>query len=175
MDERSVTRTLDTLLYLNEMTVRLYDDAAARVSDDVSKHLAEYRDDHQRHAERLREIARKKGRQPEEPAEDTKALASGNAQLVRNATGEDAVMEALLVAARTNAALYETAEGLDLGHDALEIIAEQHADERRHVEYITQHAPQYASVASGPQPGGKEAISCLTGGLTDDRSPDDFE
>lgn len=173
MNEQETARTLDALLYMDRMTVRLYDEAIAKLDEQTTATLTKFRDDHQRHEQRLGRLAG--GRKPEDPSDDVKSLVEEHARVMRAAQGRDAIMEALLIAERTNAAMYDAADNLQTSGDISQTLSQHHADEHTHVEFVEQHVPVLAAVISGAGESGQHEISCMTGGLTDDRNPDDFE
>lgn len=175
MNDQETAHTLDALLYVDQMTVRLYDEAIARVDEETSATLQKFRDDHQKHVERLQQWSSQKGRQAEQPASDVTALVDEHARVMRASTGQDAAMEALLLAERTNAMLYSAAEDAQTGADIGKMLADFHFDEQRHVSYVEGRVPVLVGMPSAATMGDGHDIACMTGGMTDDKNPDDFE
>jgi len=137
------------------------------MSPETSAVLREAVEDHRRHQLSLAEALEEAEMQPTEPSEDMQLLMEEHGHRVRVARDERDVLDALVLAERLNAMLYERAEQQDLPEELSEVITQQHADERLHVELIAERAPELPVFA-------EHGLSCVTG-MTDDISPDDFD
>jgi hypothetical protein len=159
---------LTNLLYADRALLGMYDEASSRLSEGTVDVLRGAVEDHHRHESFLAEALEAAEMQVVEVSEDLGLLMEEHRHRVRSARDESEVLEVLTLAERLNAVLYEAAEREDLPEELSELLAEHHADERMHVSLLAERAPQVAGHR-------EHEIACMTGGLTDDRNPDDFE
>lgn len=159
---------LAELLHADQALLRIYDDALGRVTPETSSALQEAMQDHARHEKALAAALEETEMQSVEPGDDVRALMEEHGRQIRQARDEHEVLNVLMLAEQFNAALYESAEREGLPEELSEIIADQHADERLHASLIAERVPYVEA-------GHDHNIACMTGGLTDDKNPDDFD
>jgi hypothetical protein len=166
MNGQTVSALAD-LLHADRVLLDLYNEAQGRVSSETATMLEGAVDDHRRHEETLVQALQDAEMQLAEPSEDMQALMAEHLRQVRGAREEIDVLQTIMLAERLNAMLYETAEREDLPEELSEVISAHHADERMHASLIAERTP-YVSIP-------EHELACMTGGMTDDRNPDDFE
>lgn len=161
--------TLSDLLYADRVLMEIYTEVLDKVSAETSAALAEAAEDHLRHEAALQEACAQAEMDLSVASEDVVELMNEHLRLVRTSRNESAVLEALVLAERANSVLYGIAERDELPEELGDLIAEQHADERMHVNLITDRVPHSAQLSDDHN------VACFTGGMTDDINPDDFD
>lgn len=159
---------LADLLHADQALIGIYSQAASRVSSDTAAAIEEAIEDHRQHEQLLTEALADAEMQTIDASEDVQSLMAEHARQIGQARGEREVLNVLMLAEQLNAMLYGTALREELPEELSDLIAEQHADERLHVSLIQQQVPKVTT-------GHEHDISCMTGGLTDDKNPDDFD
>lgn len=159
---------LADLLHADQALITIYDDALSRLSTETASVIESAVDDHRRHEQLLTDALGDAEMQSVEPSEDVQALMREYARQVRTARAEREVLNVLVLAEQFNAMLYDNASRDELPEELDEIITSQHADERLHASLIAERTPQIAM-------GLDHDLACMTGGLTDDKNPDDFD
>lgn len=160
--------TLTDLLHTDRQLSEMYGRAMGMVGPDTHDLLREAMEDHRRHEDELARAIESAEMQLQEPGEDVKALLADHVKKIASGGEEREILESLLLAERLNALLYEAAERADLPEELSEVITDHHADERMHASLIAQRMPELGHASS-------HAVSCMTGGMTDDINPDDFD
>lgn len=156
---------LADLLHADRALLGMYDEAGGRLSTETATILQGAIADHRQHEQTLIEALEDAEMQVVDASEDLENLMAQHARRVHTATEEADVLDALMLAEQVNAMLYEAAERAGLPEELAELIADHHADERLHVSLIEERTPLDR----------QHAVACMTGGLTDDVNPDDFE
>lgn len=156
------------LLHADQALIRIYDEALTRVSTETAAALEDAVEDHRRHEQLLTEALADAEMQQIDASDDIQSLMAEHERQVRQALNEREVLNSLVLAEQLNAMLYETAQREELPEELEDIITEHHADERLHVSLIAERAPRISQ-------GHDHDLSCMTGGLTDDKNPDDFD
>lgn len=167
MNDQTAAAIAD-LLHADKALLGMYAEAEGRLSIETSAMLRDAMEDHRRHEEVLSGALKDAEMQTIEVSEDMRSLMDEHRRQIRAAREEGDVLDVLVLAERLNAMLYETAKREPLPEELSELIAAHHADERMHVSLIAQRVPEV-----GRNEG--HSVACMTGGLTDDRNPDDFE
>ena len=191
---------MTSLLYADRMTVELYEQAADKVRDELAGSLRRFRNDYETNAERLGELI---GESEPRPTDEMQALEEDLSRVLNQARDEVDVLEALLLAERTNAVLFRAADETEPPLEHSRLLAKHHEDTQRHASYMEARIPEAErSAAGGLASAGEQAgsggevermqamderradgeptapddqgMSCITG-MTDDRNPDDFE
>ena len=161
---------LADLLHADRAIMAMYDDAAEKISAEASALLTDALADHRKHEELLVQALEAAEMQQVEASEDVRAIMDGQSLQIKAAREEGDVLESLVVAERVNSMLYETASREELPEELSELINEHHADVRMHVSILEERVPHLVGSRAA-----RHGISCMTGGMTDDRNPDDFE
>jgi hypothetical protein len=169
MNEQAAAALAD-LLYADKALLAMYEEAAAVMSPETASIVAEAIEDHREHERLLHEALDSAEIPLAEPGEDMLALMEDQSRKVKAAREEADALEGLMLAERVNAMLYAAAGRELLSEELSEIIAEHHADERMHVSLLAERVPHLTGVAAA-----RHGVACITGGMTDDRNPDDFE
>lgn len=159
---------LADLLHADQALIGIYGQAATRVSPETASAIQEAIEDHRNHEQMLTEALAEAEMQTIDASEDVQSLMAEHSRQVSQANAEREVLNVLVLAEQLNAMLYGAALREDLPEELSDLIAEQHADERLHVSLIQQRVPLISQ-------GHDHDISCMTGGLTDDKNPDDFD
>lgn len=167
MNQQAVAAITD-LLHADKAMLWMFDEAKGLLSEESSALLDDAVEDHRRHEQVLSSALEDAEMQTVEASEDMLALLDEHKRHIRAARDEADVLDALALAERLNAVLYEAAGREELPEELGEAIAANHADVRMHASLIAERAPQTRT-------GGDHNIACMTGGMTDDRNPDDFE
>lgn len=138
------TKKLGVLDYLDHETVRVYDETLKKVrNDDVKKNLQQFRDDHEKLAGQLDDVAKRMGWRRSEPSEAFRNFFDEHTQLIKNAKTEDEALEGLMLIEQANLGECRRtlAEGPPLG--AADIVSFMCDREKRDVAYLVEHtAPQ---------------------------------
>jgi hypothetical protein len=158
---------LTDVLHADRALIGMYGEACRTVSDDTAEVLRSAADDHRRHEALLVEALDDADIPLVEVSLDMRVLMEEHAGRVRSGRDENEILHALMLAERLNSVLYDIAEREALPEELSDLIAEHHADERMHASLIAERTP----LAGGHE----HEIACMTGGMTDDRNPDDFE
>lgn len=162
--------SLSDLLYADRALAQLYDNAAGKVANEEARtQLTEIAADHRRHERELAEACAQADMQIDDAAEDVVDLMAAHETLVLTARNDGSVIEVLEMAERANAVLYEVAERQDLPEELSDLVVENHADERLHVSMMAEQMP------IGRHAANDHDLACMTGGITDDKNPDDFD
>lgn len=168
------------LRHLDEQTVKLYDAVLRKIDDrQTAEQLGRFRGDHERHAQELTRALTSRYDVPQQPTDEFRRYMEEQVTLIERSSGFDEIMQRLLLSEEAAAAEYAAAERLEMTDELSRLVHEFHADEVRHVAWVEQHTPVPAGVEGGggwkPSRASGDDISCMTGSLTDDRNPDDFE
>ena len=159
---------LADLLHADHVLLDLYESAMGSLSAETTQMLSEAIHDHRVHESELLEAIETADLQLSEPSDDVRLLMEEHVMKIARATEEHEVLETLMLAERLNSMLYETAERENMPEELSDVIADHHADERMHASLIAERMPEVSSM-------GSHAVSCMTGGMTDDINPDDFD
>lgn len=170
MNDRETLAVIGELRHLDEQTVKLYDTAIGKVQErQLTDQLQQFRADHERHVRELGDQMVRMGRKPVGPTEDFRKFLAKELEMLQQASDEAEVMRLLVLAEESAAAEYANTMQHDLPKDVSQLLTKNHDDEVRHVQYVEAHVPVGAGVS------GRHDVACMTGGMTDDINPDDFE
>jgi hypothetical protein len=169
MNDQAVAALAD-VLHADRSLLTMYEEASEKVGRELSTMLDEAAADHRKHEQILSGALASAEMQMVEPGEDVREFMEAHISHVRSAREEGDVLETLAVAERVNSMLCAAAAREELPEELTEVIAEHHADERMHASVLEDRAPHHSGSRAA-----RHGISCMTGGMTDDRNPDDFE
>lgn len=129
---------LKSLIKLDIDAAEAYAEAMEHMeTPSIQKTIASYRDDHRRHVDLLSNLLRTAGEVPPERTKDIKGFFIEGFTSLRSITGEDGALRAMLSNEKiTNRKYQDAYENWDLDPEALAIVSDNYADERRHLSYI---------------------------------------
>lgn len=149
MNDQEIILTLARLRYADEQAVRMYDLAFPQFTEEpVSQQMQTYRDDHQRHVERIDQLLGRYGNRAPEVPHEFMAFVQEHLRMVDQAVEADGAVRYLLLAELGVMAEYERALELELGGEFTSAISEFHAEEQHHVDYLEQRTPVLAGAAA---------------------------
>lgn len=190
--ETRANQAMESVLYADRKTAELYAKAAGKVSGEVAESLRSLGEDYASNARRLADELDDASTQP---AEEIRLLEQDLLRMIDDAIGEADVLEALLMAERTNGVLFRAADQTEPPISQARLLAKHHEDQQHHARFIEARIPQASRFGAGePASGGMgvhaleadrrhedgstapvdQGLTCITG-MTDDRNPDDFE
>lgn len=160
---------MQDVLYAGRVLIQMYDEALPRLGADSASELARVAEEHRERSGRLAEAVDQADFGMAEAGDDMSSLMNAHLRLVRSAIDESSILQTLELAEQTASLLCEVAERYDLPEEVDELVSEQHAADRLHASVLADRVPRTAGVMDA------HPVACVTGGMTDDRSPDDFE
>jgi hypothetical protein len=134
-----------SLLYADRKTVELYDEALGKLPEDITSSLKRFRDDHETNAEKVGKFAEV---EQGEPSDEMRVLEDDLKRVLRDARDEVNVLEALLLAERTNAILFRAADETEPPIDQSRLLAKHHEDQQRHTSFIESRIPEVERATS---------------------------
>lgn len=148
MKEQEATRRLDTLEYLDQETVRVYDEAVARLDDpQTAERLREFRRDHERHVGEFADLAGRIEWSRGGPSQQFRQFMDEHLRVVQQASGRDRILEGLLLVERANLVELRRALEADLPGEAQETVRRSFEDEQRHVSYVEEQMASAVGLA----------------------------
>jgi uncharacterized protein (TIGR02284 family) len=139
MNDREVTKKLNSLIQLDIDAIRAYDQALGGIDaedEDIRDALEEYRGDHERHIQVLSGIVRDFGGEPPERSPDFQGFLLQGFTAIRSATGTEGALKAMERNERITNDKYNDARSWDLGAEIQEVIEGNFMDEQTHLEFI---------------------------------------
>jgi uncharacterized protein (TIGR02284 family) len=139
MNDREVTKKLNSLIQLDIDAVNAYDQALKGVDaedDDIRDALEEYRGDHERHIQVFAGIVRDFGGEPPDRTPDFQGFLLQGFTAVRSTSGTEGSLKAMERNERLTNDKYNEARSWDLGAEIQEVIESHFMDEQTHLEFI---------------------------------------
>ncbi|MBI5231059.1 MAG: hypothetical protein HY876_02715 [Coriobacteriales bacterium] len=171
-NNREIASVLGTLKYVEAETASLYKGILGAHESELAQTLKGFQKDHEDHVSAITGLCETLDIEPEQPTGDVPEMADEYRRMVDGSGSLNTALQGLLLAEQFNSVLYDAAEHTDLPAEFGDIVTEHHADDRLHVAYLRERV---GIEDVGDSISREHAISCLTGGYTDDISPDDFE
>jgi len=145
---KDVIQHLNELIQLDFDAAKTYEQALDRVDDPlVSEDLESFREDHERHILELTRVVEDLGGEVEEVGRDLKGVLLESMTKLRSVTGSLGALKAMRLNEKLTNRTYEKAAGAELPPIALEVIARNLEDERRHLAAIEEHIER---IGAGP-------------------------
>lgn len=145
---KDVIQHLNELIQLDFDAASTYDHALERVDDPlVSEDLESFREDHERHISELTRVVEDLGGEVEEAGRDVKGVLLESMTKLRSVTGTLGALKAMRMNEKLTNRTYEKATRADLPPIALEVVARNLEDERRHLAAIEEHIER---IGAGP-------------------------
>lgn len=136
MDD-STLKKLTSLAQLDIDAVNGYDQALEHVEGgQVAATLRTFREDHQRHVDRLNALISKYGGDPPEQKPDLKGYLLEGLTAMRSATGTEGALKALDMNEKQTNKRYDEAAHWDVPEDVNVTIEQNRQDEVRHLDYV---------------------------------------
>ena len=149
MNDQETARVLCSLRYADEQTVRMYDLAFPQFVDEpIAEQLQRFRDEHQRHVERIDALLKQYWQQEPEVSHEFMAMVQEHLRMVDRSTNPDDTVHFILLAELTTQAEYDQAAEGEVGSEVARVLREHHAEEQRHVEYLEQRVPVAVGAAA---------------------------
>lgn len=146
MEPSDIHERLNDLIHLDVDAVRAYEEAITHVEDQqVISRLQQYRDDHQRHVEELRSLITGTAGRAEDAKPDAKGWLLQGMTKLRNATGEEQALKAMLLSEEITNKQYRDAIEWNVTDDVREVLARGYSDEQRHIAYMEQEMRVFAA------------------------------
>jgi uncharacterized protein (TIGR02284 family) len=137
---KDVIQHLNELIQLDFDAARTYEQALERVDDPLaSEDLESFREDHERHISELTRVVEDLGGEVEEAGRDVKGVLLESMTKLRSVTGTLGALKAMRLNEKLTNRTYEKATREDLPPIALEVVARNLEDERRHLAAIEEH------------------------------------
>lgn len=139
MQNSKIIDNLTSLVRLDIDAIHAYDQAIEKIEDQsICDRLADFRDDHLQHVNRLSECIERLGGTAPEFSRDFKGFLIEGMTIVRSVTGTEGALKAMKTNEKLTNFTYDKALSWDLPQDVKEIVEKNRDDERRHLNYIEQ-------------------------------------
>jgi len=137
LDKTGMFHGLSSLFKLDINAADAYNKVLEQIDDiDVKQRIAEYRDDHNRHADTLSDLIHKMCEVPPERTKDIKDYLMEGFTAIRSAMGEKAAIKALEENEIITNRKYKDACNWDVDSHIKLIIEKHYQDEKVHLSYI---------------------------------------
>jgi rubrerythrin len=147
--------TMSGLLRMNEDSVKLYDEAIQKVTDqqDIRNPLQQFRGDHQQHVQDIQNWFRQTGQRQMQPSEEAQNLAQTILEDARMARGRDEVLKAMTVGEAVDNAEYGEALQVTQDQQVKQILQDHLETEHKHWQFVEQYSPLKVMASSGMMSG----------------------
>lgn len=137
MTTHEIVEQLNNLIQLDIDAAHAYTQAIERLEyHDIQRKLADFRDDHINHKDRLSALVHEMGGEPPADKPDLKGYLIEGFTALRSMMGTKGALEAMRTNERLTNRKYGDSTQRDFPEDIRIILATNYTDEQRHLEYI---------------------------------------